>query len=249
MGILTRETNKYSLKLDNFEGPIDLLCHLIDKNKLDIYDIKITDIADQYIDYINNMEIMNLDITSEFLVMASTLAYLKSRQLLPKEEDDEAELTEEELIRRILEYKKYKEVTNKFKEMYKENSKRFYKVPDKIELPKQKIEKEYSSAILSDKYEKLIYSVQEKINQNAKNLEKIAVIEQFTVASKVKDMLKALVRNRSFVFNKMFSIKEKSRPEVVTAFSGLLELSRRSKVLTDQREIFGDIVVKKKKRE
>ncbi len=249
MGILTRETNKYSLKLDNFEGPIDLLCHLIDKNKLDIYDIKITDIADQYIDYINNMEIMNLDITSEFLVMASTLAYLKSRQLLPKEEDDEAELTEEELIRRILEYKKYKEVTNKFKEMYKENSKRFYKVPDKIELPKQKIEKEYSSTILSDKYEKLIYSVQEKINQNAKNLEKIAVIEQFTVASKVKDMLKALVRNRSFVFNKMFSIKEKSRPEVVTAFSGLLELSRRSKVLTDQREIFGDIVVKKKKRE
>ncbi len=249
MGILTRETNKYSLKLDNFEGPIDLLCHLIDKNKLDIYDIKITDIADQYIDYINNMEIMNLDITSEFLVMASTLAYLKSRQLLPKEEDDEAELTEEELIRRILEYKKYKEVTNKFKEMYKENSKRFYKVPDKIELPKQKIEKEYSSIILSDKYEKLIYSVQEKINQNAKNLEKIAVIEQFTVASKVKDMLKALVRNRSFVFNKMFSIKEKSRPEVVTAFSGLLELSRRSKVLTDQREIFGDIVVKKKKRE
>ena len=249
MGILTRETNKYSLKLDNFEGPIDLLCHLIDKNKLDIYDIKITDIADQYIDYINNMEIMNLDITSEFLVMASTLAYLKSRQLLPKEEDDEAELTEEELIRRILEYKKYKEVTNKFKEMYKENSKRFYKVPDKIELPKQKIEKEYSSTILSDKYEKLIYSVQEKINQNAKNLEKIAVIEQFTVASKVKDMLKALVRNRSFVFNKMFSIKEKSRPEVVTAFSGLLELSRRSKVLTDQKEIFGDIVVKKKKRE
>ena len=249
MGILTRETNKYSLKLDNFEGPIDLLCHLIDKNKLDIYDIKITDIADQYIDYINNMEIMNLDITSEFLVMASTLAYLKSRQLLPKEEDDEAELTEEELIRRILEYKKYKEVTNKFKEMYKENSKRFYKVPDKIELPKQKIEKEYSSIILSDKYEKLIYSVQEKINQNAKNLEKIAVIEQFTVASKVKDMLKALVRNRSFVFNKMFSIKEKSRTELVTAFSGLLELSRRSKVLTDQREIFGDIVVKKKKRE
>lgn len=249
MGILTRETNKYSLKLDNFEGPIDLLCHLIDKNKLDIYDIKITDIADQYIDYINNMEIMNLDITSEFLVMASTLAYLKSRQLLPKEEDDEAELTEEELIRRILEYKKYKEVTNKFKEMYKENSKRFYKLPDKIELPKQKIEKEYSSILLSDKYEKLIYSVQEKINQNAKNLERIAVIEQFTVASKVKDMLKALVRNRSFVFNKMFSVKEKSRPEVVTAFSGLLELSRRSKVLTDQREIFGDIVVKKKKRE
>lgn len=249
MGILTMETNKYSLKLDNFEGPIDLLCHLIDKNKLDIYDIKITDIADQYIDYINQMETMNLDITSEFLVMASTLAYLKSKELLPKEDGDEAELTEEELIRRIIEYKKYKETTAKFKELYKENSKRFYKIPDKIELPKQKIEKEYSYKLLAEKYKRMIDSMEVKINQNAKNIEKIAIIEQFTVASKVKDMFKALIKNKSFVFNKMFSVKEKSRPEVVTAFSGLLELSRRSKVLTDQKEIFGDIVVKKKKRE
>ncbi len=243
------ETNKYSLKLDNFEGPIDLLCHLIDKNKLDIYDIKITDIADQYIDYINQMETMNLDITSEFLLMASTLTYLKSKELLPKEDGDEAELTEEELIRRIIEYKKYKDITSKFKELYKENSKRFYKIPDKIELPKQKIEKEYSYKLLTEKYKKMIESMEVKINQNAKNIEKIAIIEQFTVASKVKDMFKALIKNKSFVFNKMFSVKEKSRPEVVTAFSGLLELSRRSKVLTDQKEIFGDIVVKKKKRE
>ncbi len=243
------ETNKYSLKLDNFEGPIDLLCHLIDKNKLDIYDIKITDIADQYIDYINQMETMNLDITSEFLLMASTLTYLKSKELLPKEDGDEAELTEEELIRRIIEYKKYKDITSKFKELYKENSKRFYKIPDKIELPKQKIEKEYSYKLLAEKYKRMIESMEVKINQNAKNIEKIAIIEQFTVASKVKDMFKALIKNKSFVFNKMFSVKEKSRPEVVTAFSGLLELSRRSKVLTDQKEIFGDIVVKKKKRE
>ena len=249
MGILTMETNKYSLKLDNFEGPIDLLCHLIDKNKLDIYDIKITDIADQYIDYINQMETMNLDITSEFLLMASTLTYLKSKELLPKEDGDEAELTEEELIRRIIEYKKYKDITSKFKELYKENSKRFYKIPDKIELPKQKIEKEYSYKLLAEKYKRMIESMEVKINQNAKNIEKIAIIEQFTVASKVKDMFKALIKNKSFVFNKMFSVKEKSRPEVVTAFSGLLELSRRSKVLTDQKEIFGDIVVKKKKRE
>ena len=243
------ETNKYSLKLDNFEGPIDLLCHLIVIHKLDIYDIKITDIADQYIDYINQMETMNLDITSEFLLMASTLTYLKSKELLPKEDGDEAELTEEELIRRIIEYKKYKDITSKFKELYKENSKRFYKIPDKIELPKQKIEKEYSYKLLAEKYKRMIESMEVKINQNAKNIEKIAIIEQFTVASKVKDMFKALIKNKSFVFNKMFSVKEKSRPEVVTAFSGLLELSRRSKVLTDQKEIFGDIVVKKKKRE
>lgn len=246
MGILTLETNKYALKLDNFEGPLDLLVHLIDKNKLDIYDIKITDIADQYIDYINQMERMNLDVASEFLVIASTLVYLKSKELLPKEVDDEAELTEEELIARIIEYKKYKEISKKFKEFYQENSKRFYKLPDQIELPKQKLEKTYKKEELAKRYERLLEAEKNKINLNAKNIEKIAIIEKFTVASKVKDMLRVLIKNKSFIFNKLFSIKEKSRPEVVTAFSGLLELSRRSKVSTEQEEIFGDIVVKKK---
>ena len=246
MGILTLETNKYALKLDNFEGPLDLLVHLIDKNKLDIYDIRITDIADQYIDYINQMERMNLDVTSEFLVIASTLVYLKSKELLPKEVDDEAELTEEELIARIIEYKKYKEISKKFREFYNENSKRFYKLPEQIELPKQKLEKVYKKEELSKRYERLLEAEKNKINLNAKNIEEIAIIEKFTVASKVKDMLRALIKNKSFVFNKLFSIKEKSRPEVVTAFSGLLELSRRSKVSTEQEEIFGDILVKKK---
>lgn len=248
MGILTLETNKYALKLDNFEGPLDLLVHLIDKNKLDIYDIKITDIADQYIDYINQMERMNLDVASEFLVIASTLVYLKSKELLPKEVDDEAELTEEELIARIIEYKKYKEISKKFKEFYQENSKRFYKLPDQIELPKQKLEKTYKKEELAKRYERLLEAEKNKINLNAKNIEKIAIIEKFTVASKVKDMLRVLIKNKSFIFNKLFSIKEKSRPEVVTAFSGLLELSRRSKVSTEQEEIFGDILVKKKEK-
>lgn len=248
MGILTLETNKYALKLNNFEGPLDLLVHLIDKNKLDIYDIKITDIADQYIDYINQMERMNLDVASEFLVIASTLVYLKSKELLPKEVDDEAELTEEELIARIIEYKKYKEISKKLREFYNENSKRFYKLPDQIELPKQKLEKVYKKEELSKRYERLLEASKNRINLNAKNIEKIAIIEKFTVASKVKDMLRALIKNKSFVFNKLFSLKEKSKPEVVTAFSGLLELSRRSKVSTEQEEIFGDILVKKKEK-
>ena len=116
--ILTLETNKYSIKLDNFEGPLDLLCHLIDKNKMDIYDVKLSEITDQYIEYINEMEKQNLDVTSEFLVIASTLLFLKSKELLPKETDDETEITEEELIRRIIEYKKYKEL---FAELYENN--------------------------------------------------------------------------------------------------------------------------------
>ena len=87
--ILALETTKYAIKTENFEGPLDLLCHLIDKNKMNINDIKISDITDQYLDYIKQMEEMNLDITSEFLVMASTLLYLKSKSLLKKQENEE----------------------------------------------------------------------------------------------------------------------------------------------------------------
>ena len=104
--MLTLETNKYAIKIDNFEGPLDLLCHLIDKNKMNIYDINLSEITDQYIEYIKSMEAMNLEVTSEFLIMASTLLYLKSKSLLPKQVEEEKELTEEELLRRIIEYKK-----------------------------------------------------------------------------------------------------------------------------------------------
>ena len=137
--VLTLETNKYKIKIENFEGPLDLLCHLIDKNKMDICEIKISEITEQYIQYLNEMEKMNLEIASEFLIMASTLLYLKSKSLLPKtDEEDEKELTEEELLRRIIEYKKYKEITKKFREVVEENSQRFFKAPEVIELPKQK---------------------------------------------------------------------------------------------------------------
>jgi len=228
MSILTLETNKYALKLDNFEGPLDLLIHLIDKNKMDIYDVKLSEITDQYIEYINEMERQNLDVTSEFLVIASTLVYLKSKELLPKEVEDEAELTEEELLRRIIEYKKYKEISKKFKEMYLQNNKRFFKLPEQIKLPKQKIERDYSSTLLFDNYKRLMENYEVKINKNAENIEKIAIRDTYSVTSKVKEIFRALSKKPRFVFNKMFSVKTKPRAEVVTAFTGLLELTRRT---------------------
>ena len=243
--ILTLETKQYAIKTNEFEGPLDLLCHLIDKNKMNINDINISDITDQYMLYINQMEEMNLDITSEFLVMASTLLFLKSKSLLPKQENVEEELTEEQLIQRIIEYKKYKEITKKLKESFEEFSNRVYKNAEIIELPKQRIERDYDSTIIPEIYEKLITRNKEKVNQNAKNIEKIAITDKYTVADKVKQMFKELVRKKTFVFNKMFSIKEHNKQEVVTAFSGLLELSRRSKVETQQEDLFGDINVKK----
>ena len=245
--ILTLETNKYSIKLENFEGPLDLLCHLIDKNKMDIYDINLSEITDQYIEYINQMEQMNLEITSEFLVMSSTLLYLKSKHLLPKQEEEEEEITEEELIRRIIEYKKYKEITQKLKDNFVEYSKRFYKKVEEIELPKKKIEKEYNKDIIPNTYKNILQKNTEKINQNASNIEKIAITETYSVGDTVKEMYKALIKFKKFTVNKLFSVKKHNKREVVTAFSGLLEMSRRSKVITEQNELFGDIEVEKNK--
>ena len=198
--VLILETNKYAIKLQNFEGPLDLLCHLIDKNKMNICDIKISEITDQYIEHLNKMEQMNLEITSEFLIRASTLLYLKSKSLLPSIEEDEKEISEEELIRRIIEYKKYKEISKKLNEYYKENSKRFFKLPDKIELPKQKLELEYSKDIIVQLYKDAIDRNSKRLNQNAKNIEKIAIVENYTVADKVKVMFKELIRKKRFIY-------------------------------------------------
>lgn len=246
--ILTLETNKYAIKIDNFEGPLDLLCHLIDKNKMNIYDIKISEITDQYIEYLNEMEKMNLEITSEFIIMASTLLYIKSKGLLPTTQEDESELTEEELLKRIIEYKKYKEITKKLRENYELYSNRFYKFADILELPKQKLEKEYSKDIIPKLYLEMIEKNNQKINQNAKNIEKIAITETYTVESKLKEMFRELIKKPKFVFNKLYTLKKCNKVEVVTAFTGLLELSRRSKVTTTQEELFGDITVEKAKR-
>lgn len=246
--MLMFETNKYAIKIDNFEGPLDLLCHLIDKNKMDIYDIKINEIADQYIEYLNQMEEMNLDIASEFVIMASTLIYLKSKSLLPKQEEAEEELTEEELIQRIIEYKKYKEIIKKLKVNYEENSKIYLGTQEQIELPKKQIEKEYDKELIPNLYKTLFKRNEEKINKNAENIEKIAITDNYTVTSKVKEMFKALVKNNKFVFNKLFSLKEHNKQEVVTAFSGLLEMSKRDKVNTKQEDLFKDIIVEKKKK-
>lgn len=247
--VLALETTKYDLKLDNFEGPLDLLVYLIDKNKMDIYEVKLSDITEQYVNYLKEQEELNLEIASEFVVMASTLLLLKSKSLLPKDVEDEAELTEEELLRRIIEYKKYKEISKLFKENINEFSKRVYKLPDNIELPKRKIEKEFKPEDIIEKYKDLIERNENKKNENAKNIEKIAIHETYSVADKVKDIFRELAKRPKFVFNSLFKLSEKPKAEVVTAFSGVLELSRRNKVNTEQEKLFGDIVVSRRKKE
>lgn len=248
--VLTLETNKIQIRIENFEGPLDLLCHLIDKNKMDIYDINLNEITDQYIDYINQMQKEKLAISSEFLIMASTLLLIKSKGLLPNSDSDgEEELTEEELIRRIVEYKKYKEITSKLKEMYETYSDRVFRIQENIELPKQSLEKNYEKELIVDLYKNAIERYENKKNINAQNIERIAIKDTYTVGSKVKEMFRELIRKPRFVFNKMYTLSKCNKVEVVTAFTGLLEMSRRNKVITEQNELFGDITVEKKKRQ
>lgn len=244
--VLTLETNKYSIKLDNFEGPLDLLCHLIEKNKMDINQVKISDITDQYIEYLNKMQEMNLEIASEFIVMASTLIYIKSKSLLPKQNEDEEELTEEQLLQRIIEYKKYKEIIKTLREQFNEYSKRFYKTAEQIELPNRTIEDVHVKDEIIDSYTALVEKNNNKINENAANIEKIAIIETVTVASKVKDVFKELLRKPKFVFSSLCKEKKYTKLETVTALSGILELTRRNKIHADQEENFSDIIIEKR---
>ena len=246
--MFTLETTKYNIKIENFEGPLDLLCHLIDINKMDIYDVNINDITDQYIDYIKKMEEMDLEVTSEFLVMASNLLYIKSKKLLPRDKDEEEMISEEELIQRIVEYKQYKEIIKTLSQMYSENNKRFFRAPERIELPKQKLEVNCKIDDIINVYKDILDRTSVRENKNAKNIEKIAIIENYSVGDTVKTMFKELIRKPKFIFNKLFSLNKCKPQEVVTAFSGLLEMSRRSKVETTQEILFGDIEVTKKKR-
>ena len=215
--------DQYTIKMENFEGPLDLLCQLIDKSKMDIFDIKIAEITDQYMEYLNEMQKMNLDITSEFIVMAAKLIYLKSKSLLPSLVEKEEEEDEFDLVKLLLDYKRYKEYTVTLKERVETYGKRYYKLPEKIDLPKAKLEKEYSPELLPEIYLEFVNREKEKKNIQAENINRLAVSEKVTIKSKIKEILKELWKKQSFVFNKLFSPKKRTKVEVVTAFLSLLD--------------------------
>lgn len=239
------ETNSYKIKIENFEGPLDLLYHLVEKNKMNIYDISISDIADQYIEYINSMKAMNLEITGDFLIMASSLLFLKSKILLPTEEkEDEEEIdTKEDLIKKLVEYKRIKEIT----ELMRDNDEKFsmfhYKEPEKITFPKikPKLETTYSSDLIPSVFLKIAKTNMEKVNHNASDVHRLIESEKVTVKSKIRDILRGILKKGQLIFNKTFNTKEKSKIEVITAFMAMLELNRASKVSISQDYTFGDI--------
>ena len=156
------------------------------------------------------------------------------------EEDEEEEI---DLVQLLIEYKKYKESTGGFKERLEEYGKKFYRLPEKIELPKEKLDADFDSAVSPDLYSALVRKEIEKKNINAYNVKKLAVTEKVTILSKVREILKQLWNKPSFVFNKIFNTKKQTRTEVVTAFLSLLELSKMNRVTIKQNSLFGDIDV------
>ncbi|MDD2376549.1 MAG: segregation/condensation protein A [Clostridia bacterium] len=240
--------NDYNIVIDNFEGPLDLLLFLISKNKMNIFDISLSDLTDKYIEYLNEISDLNLDITSSFVVMASTLLDIKSKKLLPElEEKTNDELTEEDIISRIIEYKKYKEISGTINQMYQSNFGTFDKPMEKIKFIKliQYTGENFEINEIYKVYSEVLNRNINKINVNAKEIEKLALYEKITVKDKANQIISYLEKNDCLIFNKLFNIKATNSLEVVTAFLGTLELTKLKQIYVNQKELFSDIYITK----
>lgn len=249
--IILNDKPKFKFTLENFEGPLDLLIYLISKNKMNIFDISLSKLTDEYVSYINGLNESNIEVASEFIVMASTLLDIKARKLLPEiepSEDDEEILTEEDILNKIIEYKKYKEVSIIINEMYGKNFGSFSKGFEKIKFNK-KIEytgNDFTKHSIYDTYTSILERNANKINKNSKEIEKIAIYEKITVKDKVKQIVNYLNGNNTMIFNKVFDPIKCDNIEVVTAFLGALELSKQKKVDISQEYLFSDINITKR---
>lgn len=245
-----KQENIYTIKIQNFEGPLDLLIHLIEKNKMDIYDIQINEITDQYMSYLAKMKELDLEIASEFLVMASTLLLIKSRMLLPevnnKIEEEQDDL-KKELINRLLEYKKYKEFAKELKEREIYYSKIFYRSHEIIKtiMDKKTIKINYSSELIPSIYRRICERNIKKINPNSTSIERILVREKVTIRTKIREILKKLIKKVKFKFSELFVDNKTTKFEKITAFLAILELAKVRRISIFQKKLFDEIIIKK----
>ncbi|HOA54976.1 MAG: segregation/condensation protein A [Acetivibrionales bacterium] len=240
-------TKACKIKINNFEGPFDLLFHLIEKNQFNIYDIPINTITDQYMDYLFAMQEMDLEIASEFLVMASTLLHIKSKMLLPsrKEEQEQEEDPREELVLRLLEYRKYKDFSNVLREREKEWSKVCWKLPEVITLAQKDEIVEMIPDELKRVYTELLERNRKKMNPNVNGINRIIQHEKVSMRSKMREIIRELIKKGRFRFSELFSFKKRSLADVVTGFLAILELAKLRRIRLEQRRIFGEIYVSK----
>ncbi len=234
---------EYEVKIDNFEGPLDLLLHLIKESKVDIWEISIADIAEEYLAYIQRMEKLNLDIASEYLVMASELIEMKSRMLLPRSEKEvgieEEEDPKERLIRRLVEYQKYKEVTKNFKELESLRQEFYTKAPDNLKEYVEEGVVPSSDVTLED----LMLAFQKFLNRKEleKPLQTTVTKKEITVEERRKRIRDILSKEKRVDFFELFEVI--TREYIVVTFLAILEMAKKQELLIKQENDFSQIMI------
>lgn len=235
---------EYKFKAEEFEGPLDLLLHLIKQENIDIFDINIADITDQYLKYIENMESLNLNVDSEYLVLASELIELKSRELLPhdKEEEAEEEDPREKLINRLIEYQKYKEVSLELRDFEKERGEFFTRLPsslDEFHDDSVKISDDLSLDDLISAFSKF----QEK-QEFRKPLDTVVTKKGYSVHQRSREIINRLKKNRVVNFEDLFDTY--TREYVVVTFLAILNLAKNGEISINQDRNLDSIILSKK---
>ncbi len=229
----------YEVKLDIFEGPLDLLLYLIKKNEINIYDIPIAYITEQYLQYIDMMRALDINVAGDYLVMAATLMQIKSRMLLPtpQEEEGEQEDPRKELVDRLVEYQLFKELAKYFREREEERqdwfSRRVFPEVDEVFEPDEIV-------LANNVFELLTAFSRVLHNTNDMNVVHEIVMEHYTVEEKIHELLHLLLDHRHIRVNALFA-RARSRLEIVAIFLAVLELVRLGEVLIRQSSPFGDI--------
>lgn len=242
----TEENDALSFKLENFEGPLDLLLHLIKQSKMEIETVELSKITEQYLEIMNNLPEVDLEMASEFIEVAATLIEIKSKALLPKLiEEDEVDEDDPEalLLQRLQEYKLFKETSEKLK--LAENVDRFYKAPEEEASKFRIVLKDMSLDILLNAFTGLLTRATKVETENEpKQIEK----EKFTVTQKIASIKDALLIQTKIMFSDLFR-QSISRDEIITTFMALLELLKLQEIKCVQSDAFNDIEISKKEQE
>ncbi len=232
----------YEIKINDFEGPLDLLLHLIKKSNIDIYEINLVDIANQYLEYINKMEELNLDVASEYLVVAAELIELKSRALLPNievEDDIYEEDPKDSLINRLVEYKKYKEISESFRDLEEKRKEIFTKIPSNYDQYIEGLLIKNSNLNIND-----LLSIMNKFIDR-KDLEKplktTVTNREYSVRDRISKIKEILKDKKKITLNELIEIKEKSY--IVVTFLSILEMAKNNEIDIRQDNNFNNIII------
>jgi segregation and condensation protein A len=234
---------EYKVKFEVFEGPLDLLLYLIKKEEVDIYQVNLTRLASQFIEYIETLRLLDLEVAGEFLVMAATLMYIKSRELLPvdqqaqPQDEDDGEDPRWELIRQLVEYKKFKDAAAQLEALEARQENVFPRAPARLEFGPETPAR--SEASIFD----LVSAVNAVLQRFGKRAEQRDIFEdKWTVSQKIGHLMQVLAEEPRMKFSALFA-GAASRSEVVATFLALLELIRLKHLAAIQEEPFGEIVI------